>query len=124
MVIYNLKCDSCDFHVDTGTGQVMYVTDDGGKRIVCPHPLEFRTVRKVLGEHAGDERLLEERTGFLQMWVCLDCLSRHRLDLERDEHKCDQCGSMRGSSAIEMIDKICPKCKQGKIRLEKTGMVT
>lgn len=123
MLIYVVKCDACSFHVDTGTGGVMYVTDDSGKRIGCAQPGEISTVAAVLGERARDEQLRRERTGFLQVWVCLDCLSMFLLDLDRDERKCGFCASLHGSSAKEMIDKTCPKCKKGFIRLEDTGCI-
>lgn len=124
MVIYEVKCDNCDFHVNTGTGRLVYVTDDRGERIICPHPNEFSIIEEVLGARARSERTHKDRVGFLQVWVCLDCLSKSRLDLDKEEHRCGQCGSLRGKSDKELIDNTCPKCTKGTIRLLDTGEIT
>jgi len=92
----------------------MYVTNEKGERIICPHPIEFRTVREVLGEGASDT-LVKQRTGHLQKWLCLECLRTCSLDLDRDSHKCSHCDSAKGKSVKDMVDQPCPKCSAGTI---------
>ena len=53
--INDFKCDKCGFQLPSGWGGYMYVTDQTGKRIVCPHPCEFATVSQVLGANAPRE---------------------------------------------------------------------
>jgi DNA-directed RNA polymerase subunit RPC12/RpoP len=49
-LINKYRCDRCDLTLPTGWGGNMYVTDRKGKRIVCPHPGEWRTVERVIKE--------------------------------------------------------------------------
>jgi DNA-directed RNA polymerase subunit RPC12/RpoP len=39
--ISDYKCDKCGFSLTSGWGGYMYVMDQTGKRIVCPHPVEI-----------------------------------------------------------------------------------
>jgi hypothetical protein len=123
MIIYDVQCNSCGFHLDSGTGSDVYVTDEKGERIICPHPIEFDTVLRVLGKNATKE-LIDERTGELQHWLCLSCLSVCELDLKRDRHECGSCRSTEGKSVMNMIGETCPKCGKGKISLFDTGLET
>ena len=123
MVIYEVKCNACGFKLDTGTGGDMYVADDAGDRIICPHPSEFDTVEKVLGPNPAAE-LVQQRTGFLQAWFCQACRKVSRLDLQRDPRRCTHCGSEKGTPVNELIGKICPQCQAGSIELFDTGQVT
>ncbi len=121
----------------------MYVEDDSGKRIVCPHPGEMRTVAKVLGENANRE-LIEARTGFNSYCVCLDCLKQFELDIgddeqsksswryfylyratkRKDERRCPYCNSQNVKTVFELIGSPCPKCKKGVIEEIKTGIIS
>jgi len=101
----------------------MYVTDDNGRRIVCPHPGEMRTVSEVLGKDAPRE-IIEARTGFNSHCVCLDCLSQFELDMSRDERRCPGCNSSNVKTEREMVGKLCPKCKKGTITEIDTGMIS
>ena len=100
----------------------MYVTDDSGKRIPCLHPGEMYTVRSVVGQDATHEECME-RTGFLSNCLCEDCLAKFQLDLKRDERKCGKCGGVRVISTSEAVGKSCPKCKEGTIQAEDTGIM-
>ena len=137
--INEYKCDKCRFALPEGWGGYIYVIDDLGERIVCPHPAEDATIRQVLGDDESDE-VIKERTGFNSHCVCLKCLRQFDLDLgdderanpwpqmcgaqfRRDERKCPHCESSRVRTAFEMIDQRCPKCKRGKIEMIDTGNV-
>lgn len=58
----------------------MYVEDDEGNRITCPHPDEIGTVLSVLGRDAPSE-LIRERTGSNSYCLCLDCLKKFEADV-------------------------------------------
>ena len=111
--------------------------DDNGKRIICPHPYEFRTIAEVL---RLDERevsgypvlsslrediaqLIRERTGTLSDCVCGDCLEKFQSDVEKDGRKCPGCKSGNVKTTSELIDQPCPRCHGGIIESIDTGMV-
>jgi hypothetical protein len=63
----------------------MYVEDDDGRRIICPHPAEQETVDEVLkGKNLSSEEK-ERRLGFNSDCVCLDCLHQFEADLRDEE---------------------------------------
>jgi len=74
------RCNKCDFQLPTGSGYYLYVENNKGKRIPCPHPAERERVEKVLGKEASEE-LIFERIGFNSRCVCLDCLYQFEADL-------------------------------------------
>jgi len=133
------KCNKCGFALPSGWGGYMYVEDDKKNRIVCPHPEEYRTVVKVLGENAP-ENLIKARTGFNSYCLCLDCLHQFEADLgdeqanpwrksygamrPKDERKCPQCRSTNIKTVFELIGTPCPKCKDGVIEEIKTGFIS
>ena len=109
-------CSECGFSLPTGWGGVMYVLDDEGKRIACPHPGETATVAHVLGkssslpeelrkevERSGGEltydlylkwqsdpevmRFVNSRTGDNSDCVCRDCLHQFTADLDDETVK-------------------------------------
>ncbi|NLB70306.1 MAG: hypothetical protein GX804_11625 [Lentisphaerae bacterium] len=121
--INDYKCDNCGFCLPSGWGGYMYVIDDDGKRIVCPHPREFATVAEVLGDDAPPE-LVELRTGFNSYCLCLECLKKVELDLDRDLRECPKCTSNNITSLSELVGHSCPKCKEGTIKEIETGMWT
>lgn len=116
----------------------MYVEDDEGNRIVCPHPVEYHTVTEVLGENPSEE-LVRERTGFNSYCICLDCLHKFMADLgdersvwrhyygterEKDKRECPQCSSSKVRTVFELIGEKCPKCKTGTIEEIDTGIIS
>lgn len=136
--INKYNCNKCGYSLHGGWGGYMYVTDDSGKRIVCPHPAEKSTVYSILGENASRE-VIEERTGFNSYCVCLNCLNQFELDIgdyeiakswryyygairRRDERKCPHCKSSEVRTVFELIGEPCPKCKEGIIEEFETGI--
>jgi len=118
--IRDYRCDTCEFSLPSGWGGFMYVVDDDGERVTCPHPGEQFTVERVLGEDA-DEATREERTGFNAYCVCRDCLARFELDVERDPVRCPDCGSDVVETANGIVDEPCPNCETGTVVEEFTG---
>ena len=114
--INEYHCSECDFALPTGWGGLMYVVDDEGNRIACPHPGETATVAHVLGkspalpeelrkevERSGGEltyelflkwqfdpelnRFVNSRTGDNSDCVCRDCLHQFTADLDDETVK-------------------------------------
>ena len=147
-------CNNCHFSLPQGWGGYLYVIDDNGKRIVCPHPDEGRTIRKILGKKATKQMILDQ-TGYNSDCVCLNCLHQFELDIgddegaednnersvryyyckysmfhsygtnkRRDQRICPKCKSENVKTVIEMVDKTCPKCKTGIIEKKWTWRVS
>lgn len=117
MDIFETSCNTCGFCLDWGIGGTMYVIDETGKRVLAPHPSEFIIMDRILGENASEE-LINERTGYLEGWLCLDCLSISSLDLKRDVLECQKCQSIHGKSVNDMIGQRCPKCNNPSSEIE------
>lgn len=92
--ISNYRCDRCGFHLASGWGGHRYVIDRDGTRVRCLHPGELATIQQVLGADPSPE-LVRQRTGFMSDCVCLDCLERCSLDLDRDARRCPRCAELR-----------------------------
>jgi primosomal protein N' len=126
-IINEYKCDNCGFKLPTGWGGHTYVEDDEGKRIVCPHPSEYGTIRRVLGENAPP-KLVAKRVGYNTYCICLNCLNQFEADFGyekrtifnffrrgKDRRECPKCKSHKIRTELEIVGKKCPKCKEGKI---------
>jgi len=104
------QCNKCGLYFPEGWGGYMYVIDEKGNRVRCPHPKEHSIVFEVLGKEATEEEI-KNRIGFNSFCLCLDCLTQLELDIGRDneddswpyyypakigrdERKCVNCGSL------------------------------
>ncbi len=145
--INDYKCNKCDFKMPRGFGYYLYVEDNNGKRIMCPHPSEKSYVEDVLGERPAIT-VIKDRTGFNSFCICLDCLHQFVADLgsnkkywspyeyvgrsisefiprnPKDTRQCPKCKSVRVKTELEMIEETCPKCKDGKIEEIWTGLIS
>ena len=139
--INQYKCEKCGFALPSGWGGYMYVIDDSGNRIPCPHPGEMRTVVEVLGRGASREKITA-RTGYNSDCVCLKCLSQFTLDIgdeeivesswryfygatkRRDRRRCPECGSGWVRTVLELVGGKCPECGRGTIKEFYTGLVS
>ena len=131
-------CTRCGLTLPSSWGGQMYVTDNDGKRSICPHPGEEAHVALALGikeealirafaqegsgkvdptrqQHGGLFHLALSRTGFLSDCLCRDCLAQFKLDVYRDSRRCPHCSSSRVKTANELLKRRCPKCKKGTI---------
>lgn len=145
--IYRIVCDACGEQYGRGWGFIMYVADDCGDRIICPHPGEKFTIAHVLelSERERDwmwfgfpwwmkafrarrvkeiENLVKERVGTLSSCVCCNCCETFELDLVRDERKCPACDSNDVLSVSELKGKRCPACKEGAVVWMDTGIMS
>jgi hypothetical protein len=129
------RCTRCALNFPDGQGGKMYVLDETGKRVICPHPGEEAEVARVLGvkekalrcpyepnanheakhQHQDVFHLALTRTGFLSDCICRDCLAQFGLDLLRDEKRCPICSSSEVTALQDLFGQPCPRCKQGTI---------
>jgi len=121
--INHYRCNQCELSLPSGWGGCMYVEDDDGRRIICPHPGERSTVAEALGKDAPRE-LVEARTGFNSHCVCLDCLGQFKLDIKKDDRRCPHCNSRKVKTVRELVGEPCPKCKEGVIEEIWTGWIS
>lgn len=136
--LYSSKCNKCDFETSISSGASMYVLDESGKKVICPHPLEDYTIAKVLkiskeeafawlqkedGKISKEtKKKIEDNIGINLQYICLDCYSENFLDKKRDELKCVKCGSTNLKYVAELVNQRCPKCKEGTIEMISKGM--
>lgn len=121
-----------------GWGGNIYVINDNGERIFCPHPGEASVVAQVLNidentifgfpwlliSDNAPINLLKERVGFNSDCVCLDCLCQFEQDINRDGRQCLKCGSKKVKTESEIIGEPCPKCKKGMVEMIETGIMS
>jgi hypothetical protein len=110
--VNKFKCNKCDFEMPSGWGGYIYVIDFSGKRVVCAHPGEGRKVLEITG-FSIKEAEQKGLVGKVSYCVCLNCLTQHEVDLDRDEKICEMCGSTQVVSEKQLIGSKCPKCKDG-----------
>ena len=124
--IYAYECDACGFSLPCGWGGCMYVVNNQGERIACPHPGEFRMVKMITGYSPFDPSVPKGAiiTGFNSHCVCPACLSKFDLDVDQDERRCPECGSGEIYTEEEMIGKECPRCHKGIIEKVNTGAMS
>ncbi len=120
-------------------------------RVPCPHPAEYNTIARILGEKVPQD-LVKSRTGFNSYCICLECLHQFEADLRdekvnewrfwygfpsfkeafrspippemKDKRKCPKCGSDNVKTVFELLWKPCPKCKEGRIVEIETGIIS
>lgn len=68
------------------------------------------------------DAFVASRRGFNTDCLCRACLKQFPLDLERDRRECPSCKSGDVSSVRELIDQLCPQCREGRIREIATGL--
>jgi hypothetical protein len=116
-----VRCNACSFRFPTGAGRYIYAIDANGKRVECPHPVEFDEAKRVTGldwHLAKSQGLL----GFVSHCVCFDCAMTCDLDVERDEKKCPSCGSLKLQTVNAAIGAKCPQCRSGVLIEEPVGI--
>lgn len=136
--LYKYYCTECDFSMPYGGFQ--YVTADNGDRVRCKHPSERYTIEKVLGDLSKNPDIVEQRTGYADLCLCLDCMFQFPADFgfkftfedgpryyssrARDKQECPKCKSSNIQTVRFMIDKECPKCHKGIFIAEDTGLIS
>lgn len=135
--LYFSKCTKCDFETSVSSGGHIYVLDESGNKVVCPHPIEYHTIANILKISKEDavawlqrnyEKISEETrkkidhgVGINLQHICMDCYSESFLDRKRDEMKCNKCGSSNIKYIEDLTSQTCPKCKEGIIEIINKG---
>jgi len=106
--ISDFKCKKCGFSLQSGWGGYVYVENEKGERIPCPHPVEWSTIKEVLkistyykrdlldllnehikilreGSPKEIEALTKSKIGFNFDCVCLNCLNKFKADVGNAE---------------------------------------
>jgi hypothetical protein len=134
--ICEYMCRSCGFSLPPGWGGYLYVKNDKGEKIACTHPHEGKTVAEILGiekdlvsnfpwvplPDAAPMDLLRERVGFDSYCVCVTCLNKFSLDLEKEDRECPKCLSRDVKAELELIGQPCLRCKAGTIEEIETSL--
>jgi DNA-directed RNA polymerase subunit RPC12/RpoP len=136
--IFSSKCNKCDFETSVSSGSYLYVLDENGKKIICGHPVEDHTIAEVLKVSRDDafawilqqydkisaetKKKIDDSVGMNYQYICLDCFAESYLDKKRDEMRCGKCGSANIVYVAELVNKPCPKCKEGIIQMINKGM--
>ena len=138
MKICRIGCSNCDFGTTSPDAVRFYAISDSGERVWCRHPGDRHMAAKVLGcANFFDipKRTRRKRTGFNCLCLCLDCHSQCFLDIHswdwhfgfprrRDQRRCPECGSRKVMSLGKLVDRQCPMCGKGTIRVSDTGAKT
>lgn len=120
--IWKYHCDTCSFKMTGGWGGSLYVLNKDNERISCVHPTERATIRRMTGLSFNEARE-QGKIGFESYCVCLTCLHQDILDLQRDSRLCSSCSEGIVVSANELLDKKCPKCRNGTFIRTDSGVI-
>jgi hypothetical protein len=121
-VITTIECSNCGASFPSGQGGYLYALSDEGERILCPHPGEGVTIKRVTGmdwEEAG----AAGRVGFIRYCMCFSCGYQFELDLDRDIKQCPKCEALEVRSAKGALACECPHCHGGVFRERETGAI-
>jgi hypothetical protein len=156
-------CKTCRIKFHVGWGGYRYVETNDGQRKECAHPIEDAEIAKTLGltydevceirwkkpawwwsnkrrkRYEEIAQLIEERTGYNSLCICLNCKKPAYLDLgdaetakaswryhygavkHKDKRQCPDCGDLEIMSLFEMLGKPCPLCGRGRVEEIVTG---
>lgn len=136
--LFSSVCNLCDFKTSINSGGRMYVRDESGDKVVCPHPVEHHTIAKVLGVNTDEvlawlqhdfDKLTEETKNKLDasvgtqfQYVCFDCLAENFIDKKTEALQCSECGSENLKYVAELVGAPCPKCHNGVVKMVDRGI--
>jgi predicted Zn-ribbon and HTH transcriptional regulator len=120
-LIATIKCNQCDLQLPTGAGGYLYALNSAGERIVCPHPMEMKTVQRVTGLdwHGARTRGF---LGHVSYCLCFTCTHQFELDVERDPKQCPECKSLEVRTANASLGAQCPRCHKETLVEEALGI--
>ena len=138
-LVNEYKCSKCGLSLPSGCGVYLYVENVAGARVLCPHPGESGIIGWVFGRDASIDEI-RNKSGFFSHCICLDCLYQFDADLgeegyspcgsnidnrtnkEKDKRECPKCNSNSVKTVLELVEKSCPKCKEGIIMVRRLGI--
>jgi hypothetical protein len=114
-------CSHCQFSLRSleWRGRPYIVSADGERAI---GPILTKVLPTPDKTEEGISRVeIKRESGFLSECLCLKCLKRFELDLERDKRQCEHCGSTDIKPVGDLMNGRCPKCKVGFLQKTLTG---
>ena len=119
-------CDRCGFSIKAWDDGNPYIVDLEGVYHYFYHPGRetriFSIVQKIIGHRPTPDEVaywLNEHGGNRSDMLCLDCAHQFKMDLERENGKCPQCGSENVADLNDLEGRRCPKCKVGKFEIDR-----
>ncbi len=119
-------CPNCGFEVEAWDDGNQYILDDRGQPHFFYHPGMNERIRDILSKcrwakgKAGEEldKLIQERSGNMSDFICLDCCKLFRWDVKKAPPACSKCRSTNISKVMQLAGKACPKCRRGNFPAE------
>jgi hypothetical protein len=117
---YTFSCDHCGFSVDSWEDGNRYLEWPIGTRNYLYHPSDIDETERLMREICGhsptpDEyvRAFRRYGGNETEFLCYDCLTISRIDVEIDLRICASCKSSALRAASRLAQTECPKCREG-----------
>ena len=117
---YTFSCDHCGFSVDSWEDGNGYLEWPIGTRNYLYHPSDIDETERLMSEIYGHSPTPEEHVRAFRRYggnetefLCYDCLTITRIDVEIDLRICSSCKSAALRAASRLAQTKCPKCREG-----------
>jgi len=117
---YTFTCDRCGFSVDSWEDGNRYLEWPIGTRNYLYHPDDIKETERLMQEIYGRSSTPEENERAFRRYganetefLCYDCLTISRLDVEIEPRVCASCKSSALRTASRLAKTKCPRCRQG-----------
>ena len=121
-------CSHCRYLLAASDQGHPYFLSDAGKPQFFSHPGSAEQLEEFVQQSAGKtltgkarEDFLAQRSGKMSDLLCLDCGSKFKKDLDRQEAVCPgrKCHSKNVAAVWQLEGKTCPSCKTGHFKLKR-----
>ena len=121
-------CSHCRYLLEATDQGNAYFLSDVGKPLFFTLPRREEQLEAFVQQSAGRgltgqarDAFLTQRTGLMSDMLCLDCGSRFKRDLARQEGVCPRrkCLSTNVVAFWQLAGKTCPSCKTGAFKLKR-----
>ena len=123
-------CSHCRYAIEARDDGNHYFLSDAGKPQFLDHPGQDKRLEEHIQQSEGRnltgkarEDFLARRVGNMSDLLCLDCGSKFRRDLDKQEAVCPRkkCQSKNVTNVWQLEGKTCPSCKTGRFKGERLG---
>jgi hypothetical protein len=128
---YTFTCDHCGFSVDSWEDGNRYLEWPIGTRNYLYHPADIKETERLMQEIYGRSPAPEEYEmafrrygGNESEFLCYDCLTISRIDVERDPRVCSSCKSCALIATSRLAQTKCPRCREGNFADGQITMVS
>ncbi|MCX7008730.1 MAG: hypothetical protein NTY53_16025 [Kiritimatiellaeota bacterium] len=121
-------CSHCRYLLEASDEGHPYFLSDEGKPQFFSQSSREKQLEEFLQQSAGRpltgtarEDFLAQRTGKMSDLLCLDCGSKFKRDLGRQEAICPgrKCHSKNVAAVWQLEGKTCPSCTAGRFKLKR-----